>query len=55
MSTQAEKIVCRASYCKVFSGILLVSEFFNSTRDFTDYGPQSRGSERSRDFSPPIR
>lgn len=30
MSRKTENVVCRASYCKVFSTIFLVSDFFNS-------------------------
>ena len=50
MSTQAEKIVCRASYCKVFSGISLVSEFFNSHSPFHSLAPP-RGLECKRLFT----
>jgi hypothetical protein len=46
MSSKTEIVVCSASYCKVFSTIFLVSEFFNSHRRLhSKLRPQSIGSK----------
>jgi hypothetical protein len=45
MSTKKENVVCRASYCKVFFGHFLMSEFFNGHAIYRQQSAQDRGNQ----------